>query len=280
MKKKVGLIAFLSLATILLTGCDGNVTREIRHTGFNLSNNEFMCSELMPIGNSTEPNDKILFMNETYAITENGKLYDISLSQSYSNNQNCKKISFNQDIIAYMDSSILKGEDNKFYYAPGTTNTTPLTEVTANDSNYQLYTLLLGNENVKKVITVNSNTGIYYVLENDGVVYQYTITRQDYSAPYTLVSKEPVYEKDKYGEIIDFNYAGDSTATYIKTTTEIYRMKKTNEEECTKYADVECKYKMQKDETLTKYYKEEPKILYYGPSILITTYQKEFTPIA
>ena len=57
-------------------------------------------------------------------------------------------------------------------------------------------------------------------------------------------------------------------------------MKKTNEEECTKYADVECKYKMQKDETLTKYYKEEPKILYYGPSILITTYQKEFTPIA
>ena len=179
MKKKVGLIAFLSLATILLTGCDGNVTREIRHTGFNLSNNEFMCSELMPIGNSTKPNDKILFMNETYAITENGKLYDISLSQTYSNNQNCKKISFNQDIIAYMDSSILKGEDNKFYYAPGTTSTTPLTEVTANDSNYQLYTLLLGNENVKKVITVDSNTGIYYVLENDGVVYQYTITRQD-----------------------------------------------------------------------------------------------------
>lgn len=51
-------------------------------------------------------------------------------------------------------------------------------------------------------------------------------------------------------------------------------MQKTNEEECTKYADVACKYTMKKDETLTKYYKTEPKILYYGPSILITTYKK------
>ncbi len=280
MKKKIALIIGMSLVTILLTGCDGTVTRDIRHAGFNLSNNEFECSELMPIGDSAEPNDKILFMNETYAITENGNLYDISLSQSYSNNQNCKQINFEQDIIAYMDSNILKGEDNKYYYAPGTNNTTPLTEVTANDSNYQLYTLLLGNENVKKVITVDSNAGIYYVLENDGVVYQYTITRQNYSAPYTLVSKEPVYDKGKYGQIVDFNYAGDSTSTYIKTSTQIYRMQKTNEEECTKYADVACKYTMKKDETLTKYYKTEPKILYYGPSILITTYKKEFTPIS
>ena len=279
MKKKIGIIIGMSLTAIFLTGCDGTVTRDLRHDGFNLSNNEFECSALMPIGDSTEPNDKIVYMSSTYAITENGKLYDISLSQSYSNEQNCKQISFDQDIIAYMDCSILKGKDNKFYYAPGTTNTTPLTEVTSNDSNYQLYALLLGNENVKKVITIDSNAGIYYVLENDGVVYQYTITRQNYSSPYTLVSKTPVYESDKYGKIIDFNYAGDSTATYVKTETEIYRMKKTNEKKCTQYADVKCKYKMQKDETLTKYYKEEPKILYYGPSILITTYKKEFTPI-
>ena len=52
----------------------------------------------------------------------------------------------------------------------------------------------------------------------------------------------------------------------------------TNKEQCTEYVDIACKYKMKKDETLTKYYKEEPKILYYGPSILITTYGKEFTP--
>ena len=57
-------------------------------------------------------------------------------------NENCKKISFSVKVIAYMDDNILKGEDNKFYYAPGTTSTQPLTEVTTNDSNYQLYTLL------------------------------------------------------------------------------------------------------------------------------------------
>ena len=143
MKKKIGIIIGMSLTAIFLTGCDGTVTRDLRHDGFNLSNNEFECSALMPIGDSTEPNDKIVYMSSTYAITENGKLYDISLSQSYSNEQNCKQISFDQDIVAYMDSSILKGKDNKFYYAPGTTNTTPLTEVTSNDSNYQLYALLL-----------------------------------------------------------------------------------------------------------------------------------------
>ena len=278
MKKKIGFIIGMSLITILLTGCNGNVTRDIRHAGFNLSNNEFECSELTPADDNTEPSDKISYMNATFAITESGKLYEISLSQAYSNEQNCKPISFGQDVIAYMDSSILKGRDNKFYYAPGTSNTTPLTEVTTNDSNYQLYTLLLGSESVKKVITIDSNDGIYYVLETDGVVYQYTITRENYSSPYTLVSKTPVYDAAKYGKIVDFNYAGDSVATYIKTETEIYRMQKTNEEECTKYADVKCKYKMKKDETLTKYYKEEPKILYYGPTILITDYKKEFTP--
>ena len=55
-------------------------------------------------------------------------------------------------------------------------------------------------------------------------------------------------------------------------------MQKTNEEECSKYADVKCEYKFKKDETLTEYYKD--KILYYGPSILITTYKKEFTPVS
>ena len=275
MKKKLSLLIGLAMITILLSGCDGTVTRDIRHAGFSVSTDEFTCSNLLA-DNPNEAKEKILYSNGSYLITEQGNLYELSLSQPYSNEENCKKISFQTNIIAYMDGTILKGEDNKFYYAPGTTSTTPLTEVTTNDSNYQLYTLLLGPEQVKKVITVDSNNGIYYVLEEDDTVYQYTITRQNYTSPYTIESKTPVYDQKDYGKIIDFNYAGESTKTYLKTKDEIYRMQITNEDECKKYADVECNYQLKKDETLTKYYND--KILYFGPTLLITTYGKEFTP--
>ena len=275
MKKKLSLLIGLAMITILLSGCDGTVTRDIRHAGFSVSTDEFTCSNLLA-DNPNEAKEKILYSNGSYLITVQRNLYELSLSQPYSNEENCKKISFQTNIIAYMDGTILKGEDNKFYYAPGTTSTTPLTEVTTNDSNYQLYTLLLGPEQVKKVITVDSNNGIYYVLEEDNTVYQYTITRQNYTSPYTIESKTPVYDQKDYGKIIDFNYAGESTKTYLKTKDEIYRMQITNEDECKKYADVECNYQLKKDETLTKYYND--KILYFGPTLLITTYGKEFTP--
>lgn len=275
MKKKIILLLGIGITTLLLTGCDGNVTRDLRHAGFNLSTNEFICKALTPASEKITSADSIMYTNGTYAITKNGKLYELSLSQPYSNDENCKKIDFPVKVIAYMDEAVLKGEDNKFYYAPGTTEAPELTEITANDSKYQLYSLLLGQTMTKKVITVNANDGIYYVLEEDGTVYQYTVTRQDYNSPYTITAKTPVYNEKEYGKIIDFNYAGDSTATYLKTEDTIYRMKITNEEECTSYADIECKYKLQKDETLTTYYKD--KILYYGPTLLITSYGKEFT---
>lgn len=275
--KQIGILIGIGVSALLLTGCDGNVTRDLRHSGLSLSTEEFTCTTLLPVNKDTKPTDTILYSDGSYAITDEGKLYELSLSQPYSNNENCKKISFSVKITAYMDNSILKGEDNKFYYAPGTTNTTPLTEVTANDSNYQLYTLLLGDPRVKKVITVDSNAGIYYVLEDDGNVYQYTVTRQNYNAPYILSAKTPIYEKSEYGEIVDFNYAGDSAATYIKTKNKIYRMQATNQEECSKYADVTCKYKMKFDETITEYYNNN-KIIYYGPTMVLTDYGKQFTP--
>ena len=276
MKKKFLTLIGIAIITILLTGCNGNVTRDLRHAGFNLSSSEFECSAFFPENKKTLANEEMIYTNGTYAITKKGNLYDISLSQPYANKENCKSIEFSIPIIAYMDDSILKGGNNKFYYAPGNTSSTPLTEVTINDSNYQLYELLLGNENVEKVMTIDSNNGIYFTLEN-GTVYQYNIVRQNYNSPYTIAGKTPVYEEEKYGKIIDFNYAGESTITYIKTENEIYRMQKVNEEECSKYADIKCEYEFKKDKTLTEYYKD--KILYYGPSILITTYKKEFSPV-
>lgn len=276
MKKKIAIgITTLGLI-LLLTGCDGNVTRDIRHAGYGLSSNTFTCEDILPKAKDAIVLDKISYLNDTFAVTEKGNLYEISLSQPYSNNQNCKKIAFDQKVIAHMDGTILKGADKKLYYAPGTTSATPLTEVTVNDNSYQIYNLLLASDAVQKVVTVNQSQGLYYVLESDGNVYSYTLVRPDYNTPYTLTERNIVYAKDKYGQIVDFHYSqSNQKEIYIKTATEVYRMKASNEKECTKYADVTCNYSIVKDETLSKYLND--KILYQGSTMIITTYGKEFT---
>lgn len=276
MKKKIA-IGITSLGLVLLlTGCDGNVTRDIRHAGYNLTSNTFSCEDIVVESNENVILDKISYLNSSFALTEKGHLYEISLSQPYSNNQNCKKIAFSQKVIALMDGSILKGEDKKLYYSPGTSNATPLTEVTINDNSYQIYNLLLSSDAVKKVVTVNQNQGLYYVLETDGNVYSYKLARAGYNSPYTLAERKIVYAKEKYGTIIDFNYSeSNQKEIYIKSATELYRMKASNEKECTKYADVTCNYSLQKDEALSEYLND--KILYHGSTMIITTYGKEFT---
>ena len=40
-----------------------------------------------------------------------------------------------------------------------------------------------------------------------------------------------IYEKDAI-KIVDFNYAGKSTSTYVKTKSQIFRMQATNKEDC------------------------------------------------
>ena len=73
--------------------------------------------------------------------------------------------------------------------------------------------------------------------------------------------------------LIDFNYNGSSTSTFVKTENSYYRMKVTNSEECSKYADVNCVYEMALDDKLTEEYDQ---ILAYNGSTLITKYGKIF----
>lgn len=275
--KKIKYLVLVVGVTILLTGCDGDVTRDIRHAGFNLSSNEFVCKPLTPKDDKDTTYAKLMYLNNSIAITEKGKVYELSLSKKYSNNQNCRKSDFKGNVIAIMDSQIVKTSDNKLYLISNNGTNLDYTEILDSDNNYSLYKLLLGEIDVKKVVTVNQGSGEYYVLLGDGNIYRYIIIKKDYNSPYTLLAKEVIYSQSDYdGKIIDFNYnQSNMRDTYLKTKNMIYRMKVTNEEECSKYADVSCKYKLKKDETLTKYYKD--KILYYGNGILITTYKKEFT---
>lgn len=276
--RRIKLVLLIVVLTFMLTGCNGNVTRDIRHAGFTLSTNELICKDLIPEKESgVDYVKKISFMNNDFAITEDGEIYEMSMSQKYSSEENCRRAEFDKNVVAMKDENIIKADDGKFYYTPTNNNATAYTEVSVNDNSYAIYKLLLSDETVKKVITVDQNSGSYYVLLDDGNIYNYIITRTDYNSPYVLQSKEIVYYKADYNDdIIDFSYNTTSKSiVYLKTKSEIYRLQATNQEECSKYVDVECNYELKKDEVLTKYYKD--KILYYGPSILITTYGKIFS---
>lgn len=270
LKKVVMMIGLFMVTLLFCSGCDGDVTRALRHDGFNIGNNEFVCSAFADEDNR----EKIKFMTGTNIITESGKIYDLSLSQKYSNDEHCKLADTNLKVVAIFDGKVFKADDNKMYYlATGDGNS--YTEVTQADNSYYLYELLLKPEGTIKVLTADSSSGIYYVLKSDGNVYAYTIESSNRGNPPSIVGTTAVYESGYYGgDIIDFNYAGNSGATFVRSASNVYRMKATNSAECSKYADVNCDYAMSESEVFSEY---GDYILAYNGSTLITTYNKIFT---
>ena len=133
---------------------------------------------------------------------------------------------------------------------------------------YDLVSITIGSQ----VKTVDASSGHYYVLKKDGNVYNFVVSKTHNSA--AVVSSPVVYSRSNYdGEIIDFSYAGKTSGTSVRTTSEIFRMIATNKEECSKYVDVACEYEMQLDEGLTEH---QNKILGFSGTYLITTYGKQF----
>lgn len=272
MQKKLKIL-LISLFVLLCSGCNADATRDIRHAGFSLSGVEFECSMLLP---SDSGYDKTRFLDTNFAITTDGTVYQLSLSQVYSNEMNCKKANFSHKIDAVFDNRIGRSEEGKFYYLVTNGENAAFTEVTNSDSSYELYKLILGDKSIIKVITIDQNAGHYYVLKDDGNVYDYLVSKNN--GLFSLTSFSIVYNKSNYNsEIIDFNYAGKSPSTFIRTSDEIFKMTALNSDECLKYADVKCQYEMLKSELLTEHI---DKILGYNGSFLITTYGKEFNVIS
>lgn len=277
--KKIRIVLLLVICSLLLTACTGDITRNLRKAGYSVSNEKFTCGLLTPGKNKEEGKDyeNIKFLTSSYAITTAGNVYELSLSGLFSNNMNCRKAPKVQ-AVAIMDNSVIRDKDGKYYYLKQEGNgTLPYQEVTRDDRNYQLYNMLLKDTTVIKVSTVNANAYNYYVLKNDGNIYNYVfeeVGERDKTLKFRSASI--IYAKSRFGNtpIIDFNYAGDSTATYFRTENEIYRYTITNEEECNKYVDVPCKYELKKDEKLTEY-KEH--FLGFGGSSIITDYGRVFT---
>ena len=193
MKNKIVLVVSFLIVSFFCTGCMGNVTRGIRHAGFNLSESEFTCNLLLSGKKNEKAYTKLKYVSSTKAITADGKVYEISLGQKFSNEQNCMATDkFTKKVVAIMDDSIIKADDGNFYYLNANGNTDAYSQVTVNDNAYGVYSVLFSDENVVKIVTVDGNSGIYYVLKNDGNIYKIIVTRASSEMPYILASSEIV----------------------------------------------------------------------------------------
>ena len=274
MKKKIMIFFILCMSTLTLTGCgeDATMTRNLRHEGFSVGSN-FVCDALIP-NEKGDAYDKIRYFGGSYAVTETGRLYDINLTTLYSNKQNCKSADTNIVIEAIFDGTVARASDGKYYYLVSGNNIEAYTEITINDKSYDLYNLLLSDENVLKVKTINSNSGEYYILKKDGEISSYIVARENYNSPFQIVDVEVKYDANKFGgPIIDFDYAGESAGTFFRTRQRIYRMDAANKEECTNYADIACQYQLVRSEGLEEYLDD---IIAYNGSTLIMSNGKIF----
>lgn len=273
MKKKMEFIIVVFLAIFLCSACDGDVTRAIRHDGFNVGN-DFVCDAFFSDDKDVTEYEKIKYLTGSNIITEKGRIYEVSMGQQYANESNCKVADTKIEVVAIFDNKVVKASDGKLYYLIADNQSEPYTEVTDNDSSYLLYDLLLKPEGTIKVMTVNSNDGVYYVLKNDGNVYNYTVTKTDRYTPPTISSTALMYNKSDYGsDIVDFNYAGNSGATFVRTDKKAYKMSATNSKECSKYVDVECDYKLEEFSSFSEY---RDYIVAYNGSTVITNYGRTF----
>lgn len=272
MKNKLK-IGFAFIIILGFCGCDGDVTRDIRHAGYSLNTEKFVCSDLMPKDDSDISYKKIKYFNNEYIITEDGDIYEISLNLKYSNDENCKKanVSFQVDGLF---GDVARSKDGKLYYLTTQNTASKYSAVSNSEDNYQLYSLLLSDKNNLKIQAIDNNTGSYYILKTDGNVYNYIVSRDKDNKNYIIVSSNIAYSKTEYdGNIVDFSYKKNDISSYIKTNKQVFRLRASNYEDCQKYADVECIYKMIEDDVFIEH---REKILAFNGINLITTYGRTF----
>ena len=273
MKKILKLSLIFAIIMFFCTGCNGTITREIRKSGFTVGG-EFICDEFYPKDSEDVYYNRIQYFTGSHLIDQEGNIYELSLSQKYMDEQNCQQANTSIRVKAILDNKIIKGTDNLYYYLISQNNEESYTQIPTSDNSYDIYDILLRDEDVIKVQTANNNDG-YYVLKSDGNVYEITVNRNDRNAPPTISGTRIIFDKEEYGDyIIDFNYVGDSLNTYVRTQSKLFRMKINNEEMCKKYAGITCKFNMVEDDIFEKY---ENRIITFNGSTLITDYKLIFT---
>ena len=240
MKKKFFIIILLMV--IMCTGCNGTITREIRESGFSVSDSLIECPILVNKNHDDGTYDKVRFLSDYFAISEAGNIYELSLGGLYSNDMNCRKGGKDIKVKAIYNNMVVRDNNGDFYYLFGNNDVAAYSKVEKEDQFYSLYKILLGEDVVKSVV-VNANSYNYYVLKFNG-------------------------------SIIDFEYSGQTLGTYVRSEDGYYRMMCTNLKECSKYVDVACEFEMKKDEAMSKH---SDRIVGFSGTTLITDYGRVFS---
>ena len=272
--RRIYIFISIIIVCIFVSGCDGNVTRTIRHAGFTIDG-DFTCDVVMPTDKKDTSYANIRYMTDGLMILEDGTIYELSLGQKYANKQNCKIADTSKKVVSIFDDKYFKSNDDRYYYLSNKQDDSSYKEVPKTDNTYILIDLLLKDATNVKIVSGNSSSGEYYALKSNGNIYKYIITRDNSTRVETITSTTLVFDKKDYGgsKIIDFNYAGESLNTFIKTSDKVYRMKVSNAEKCNKYADITCKYKLMEDELFLEY---GDRIIFFNGKYLITDYGKKF----
>ncbi len=273
--KKWGKMLFLLFVVCFACcGCNGTITRNIRHAGFTVGDT-FVCDPFYPKDKEDTHYERVKYFTGSHLINSEGKIYELALSQPYANGQNCREAQTTLREKAILDNRIIKAEDNKYYYLVSQNNVASYSEVPQTDNNYTIYDILLRDEDVIKVMTADNSKGVYYVLKQDGNIYANVIQKPDRNGPFVLTSTQVIFDKTEYlANIIDFNYVGNSLNTYVKTENKMFRMRMKNAERCQKYADVVCEFEL-KEDTMFETYKDH--IILYNGNMLVTDYKQIFT---
>ena len=164
MKKIIKLTLLLVVVVAFCTACEGDVTRELRHDGFNVGG-DIICDAFF-----SETPEQIRYLTSDRIITTAGRIYELSLGQVYSNGSHCKPADTSLKVVAMMDDKIFKADDGNLYSLVSENGTNAYTQVTTSNNSYAIYELLLKPDNVVKVNTADNSNGVYYVLRNDGTV--------------------------------------------------------------------------------------------------------------
>ena len=236
MKKKISLICLCSIFLLGICGCNNNE---------NNNGNELIrvlkCNVL----------NNIKYSFDNYFITNDNDLYVLNINQLYSNNENCKKINNDEKIIKLMSAREKANNYYKYFVLDDKGNIYNI-----NNNELTLYTDIKNENYDVPVFETFQDDNIvsqylYFALKKDGNLYWYEeiFQRQD---------KNKLVLLKKYDNEIILEYSliniQQGYIGYIKTDKAFYTTKAINQEQCEKYADVECQYEIVKNEKLTDIY--------------------------
>lgn len=267
MRKYIGIVLLIVLS-ITLSGCSSNekekndMNEKLSFAEWSIKNSNFGQQEIKKI-NCPEINENAIMSGSTEIFITDNKIYKYDTDKLFSNDKNCKlvgKIEGENGIAVNRDNAI---DENGILY------NTFWQKVDDPDYNgdYVKDTFHDGWKEYFKRFDINKSMISGGLSINNALDYE-IITLNDndliaYNIDYMNYGEYPNGKDFVYKINID-NINDEKIikiySSIIKTDKAFYSIssRKTNKEQCDKYADVKCEYEyfLKKEEILSKYYEE------------------------